>query len=192
MLNYLWAGMIIFSIIIAAFNGGLEAITQSALESAKGAVQLAIGMSGVVAMWSGIMKIAENSGMIEKLASKMEPCLNFLFPNIPKGSPAKHYIATNMIANILGLGWAATPPGLKAMEELQKINPDKTRASHDMCMFLIINISSVQIISINIIAYRIETGSINPSEIIGPSILATLVSTIVAIIYAKIKYRKEY
>lgn len=191
MLNYLWSGMIIFSIIIAAFSGGMDAITQSALESSKGAVELAFGMLGVVAMWTGIMRIAEKAGIIEGLSKRMKPILNFLFPDIPDGHPAQKYIATNIIANFLGLGWAATPPGLKAMEELQKLNKNKDIASHAMCMFLIVNISSVQVISINIISYRMAHGSVNPTEIIGPSILATTISTLVAIIYGKIKYKKE-
>lgn len=191
MLNYLWSGMIIFAIIIAAFNGGMDAITQSALESSRGAVELAFGMSGVVAMWMGIMRIAEQAGIIEALSKRMKPILNFLFPDIPNGHPAQEYIATNMIANFLGLGWAATPPGLKAMEELQKLNKKKDTASHAMCMFLIINISSVQVISINIISYRVAHGSLNPTEIIGPSIIATAFSTLVAIIYGKLRYGKE-
>ncbi len=192
MLNYLWSAMIIFSIIIAAFNGGMDAITQSALESAKEAVDLAFRMSGVVAMWMGIMRIAEKAGVIGGLARRMRPVLRFLFPDIPDNHPAQKYIATNMIANFLGLGWAATPPGLRAMEALQTLNKDKGRASHAMCMFLIINISSVQVISINIISYRMQYGSVNPTEIIGPSILATAFSTLVAILYGKLKYRKEY
>ncbi len=191
MLNYIWAGMIIFSIILSAFSGGMDTITQSALGSAKEAVELSFGMLGVVAMWMGIMRIAEKSGIIEGLSRKMRPILRFLFPDIPDGHPAQKYIATNMIANFLGLGSAATPPGLKAMEELQKLNKDKDRASHAMCMFLIVNISSVQVISINIITYRMKYGSANPTEIIGPSILATAFSTVVAIIYGKLKYRKE-
>ncbi len=192
MLNYLWSAMIIFSILIAAFSGGIDAITQSALESAGEAVGLAFRMSGVVAMWMGIMRIAEKAGVIEGLARKMRPILRFLFPDIPDDHPAQKYIATNMIANFLGLGWAATPPGLRAMEELQTLNKDKNKASHAMCMFLIINISSVQVISINIITYRMQYGSANPTEIIGPSILATAFSTLAAIIYGKLKYRKEY
>lgn len=191
MLNYLWSGMIIFSIIIAAFSGGIDAITQSALESSRGAVELAFKMSGVVAMWMGIMRIAEKAGIIEGLSKKMKPILNFLFPDIPDNHPAQKYIATNMIANFLGLGWAATPPGLKAMEELQKLNKNKDTASDAMCMFLIINISSVQVISINIISYRMAHGSVNPTEIIGPSILATAFSTLVAVIYGKLKYGKR-
>lgn len=191
MLNYLWSGMIIFSIILSAFSGGMDAITQSALMSAKEAVELSFGMLGVVAMWMGIMRIAEKSGIIEGLSRKMRPILRFLFPDVPDGHPAQKYIATNMIANFLGLGSAATPPGLKAMEELQKLNDNKDRASHAMCMFLIVNISSVQMISINIITYRMKYGSSNPTEIIGPSILATIFSTFIAIIYGKLKYGKE-
>lgn len=192
MLNYLWSGMILFAIIIAAFSGGMDAVTQSALLSAKEAVELCFGMCGVVSMWMGIMRIAEKSGIIEGLSRRMRPILHFLFPDIPDGHPAQKYISTNLIANFLGLGWAATPPGLKAMEELQKLNRGRDVASHAMCMFLIINISSVQVISINIISYRVAHGSINPTEIIGPSILATLFSTLVAIIYGKLKYRREH
>ncbi|MEG1637725.1 MAG: nucleoside recognition protein, partial [Cellulosilyticaceae bacterium] len=125
------------------------------------------------------------------LAKKMTPILNFLFPNIPQNHPARKYIATNIIANFLGLGWAATPPGLKAMVELQRLNKTSGVATHDMCMFLIVNISSIQLLSINMISYRVSYGSINPTEVVGPSIIATLISTVVAITFAKIMYRKE-
>jgi len=148
-------------------------------------------MLGIVAMWSGLMKIAEESGMIDSLAKKMSPFLIFLFPELPKDCVAKKYISTNIIANILGLGWAATPAGLKAMEELQKLNKNKSVASNSMCMFLIINLSSLQLITVNILAYRSEYGSANPSEIIAPGILATLISTIAAIAFAKIMERLD-
>ena len=183
--------MIIFSVLFAGFQGGMNAVTTSALSGAEEAVSICIKMSGVVAMWMGIMRIAEKSKLIDLLAVKMTPLLNFLFPSVPASHPARKYMATNLIANFLGLGWAATPPGLKAMMELQKLNQEKGRATHAMCMFLIINISSVQLIPINMVSYRIIYGSTNPTEIIVPSIMATAISTCVAVIFGKFMQRKE-
>lgn len=186
MLNYLWAGMIIIGIIVAAFNGNMAAVTQAALDSSKEAVALCITLLGYIAMWMGIMKIGEAAGLIQSLTKKMRPLLRFLFPDIPNKHPAQNYIATNMIANVLGLGWAATPAGLKAMEKLQELNKKKEEASRAMCMFMIVNISSVQILPINILAYRSEYGSLNPSEIIGPALFATMISTLAGIIFGKV------
>jgi spore maturation protein A len=183
--------MIIFSVIMATFSGGMKELTQSVLTSSQDAVTLCIQTCGVLAMWMGVMRIAEKAGLIDALANKMTPLLNFLFPNVPKTHPARKYIATNLIANFLGLGWAATPPGLQAMVELQKLNKDKSTATHDMCMFLILNISSVQLLSINMISYRASYGSQNPTEIVGPSIVATILSTVVAVLFAKCLYKKE-
>ena len=191
MLNYLWSFMIIFSFLVAGFSGTMPNLTQGVIEHSQSAVEIAFKMSGTLAMWMGIMQIAEKSLLIDALSKHMTPLLNFLFPNVPSFHPARKYIATNIIANFLGLGWAATPPGLRAMQELQKLNPHPSVATHDMCMFLIINISSVQLISINMVAYRASFGSLHPTEIIAPSILATAASTLVAIIFAKFMYRKE-
>ncbi|MFP4697638.1 MAG: nucleoside recognition domain-containing protein [Eubacteriales bacterium] len=185
MLNYLWAFMIIIGVVVGAFNGRMAEVTAAAIDSSKDAIQLGITLVGVIAMWTGLMKIAEESGLIKMLTNKMKPILRFLFPKVPENHPAKKYIATNMIANMLGLGWAATPPGLKAMKELQKLNRNKDIASDAMCTFLIINISSVQLLPVNIIAYRSQYGSANPAEIIGPALLATFVSTFVGVIFAK-------
>lgn len=186
MLNSLWAFMILIGVTYGAFSGRMAEVTQAAISSSKEAVSLCITLAGVVAMWTGIMKIAEESGLIKGLTRKMRPILRFLFPKVPDNHPAQNYIATNIIANMLGLGWGATPPGLKAMEKLQELNKDKTTASTAMCTFMIINISSVQLISVNILAYRTQYGSKNPAEIIGPSIIATLISTIVGVIFVKI------
>lgn len=190
-MNYLWAGMILIGVIFGAFNGTLPAVTSAALDSAQEAVTLCITMMGVMSFWVGIMKIAEKAGIIEGLSRKMAPCLAFLFPGIPRQHPANRYIATNMIANIFGLGWAATPAGLKAMEELEKLNKRPGVASNEMCTFLIINISSLQLIPVNVIAYRSQYGSVNPSVIIGPALLATSVSTGVAILFCKLMDRKR-
>ena len=185
-MNYLWAGLILAGIIYASLTGSLGNVTEDIIEQAKAAVSLAITLLGVIAMWTGLMKIAEKSGMIAALTRGIRPILNFLFPRIPDNSLAKKHIATNFIANMLGLGWAATPAGLSAMKELQKLNKNKSVASIEMCTFLIINISSVQLVSINIIAYRTQFGSLNPTEIIGPSLIATTLSTLAGVIFCKI------
>lgn len=166
------------------------------LNSTNDTVELGISMLGVVGMWSGIMNIANDSGLVKKLSTAMSPALSFLFPNIPKNSPVRDDIATNMISNILGLGWAATPAGLRAMEGLKKLQneniTDSKTASNEMCTLLVINISSLQLIPINIIAYRTEYGSANPASIVGPGLLATLASTAVAIIICKILSNQKH
>lgn len=198
-MNYLWAFMILIGVVFATFNGTLPEITNAALDSAKEAVTLCITMTGVMSFWVGLMKIAEKSGIITGLSKRLEPFLRFLFPNIPKGHAANEYIATNMIANVFGLGWAATPAGLKAMEALQELNLEECQnrgmgkyrapdiATDEMCTFLIVNISSLQLIPVNIIAYRGQYGSVNPTAIVGPAIVATVFSTLVAIIFCKMK-----
>ena len=197
-MNYLWACMILIGVVYAAFTGRLPDVTTAALDSAKEAVALCITMLGVMSFWMGLMKIAENAGIIAGFTRKMRPLLRFLFPNIPADNMANEYLATNMVANIFGLGWAATPAGLKAMAELQKLNEENCRrygenrhrgldiATKEMCDFLIINISSLQLVPINIIAYRAQYGSATPTDIMGPAIAATTVGTIVAILFCKV------
>ncbi len=186
MLNYLWGAMILIGIAVAAFTGKMPDITNAAIESSKEAVTTCITMLGIMAMWCGLMEIAQRSGLIKTLTVKMKPFLKFLFPDVDEKNKALDCIATNVIANILGLGWAATPAGIKAMQELQKINKNKETASRAMCMFMVFNMSSLQLISVNIIAYRSQYNSANPSEIIGPGILTTLISTIAGILFVKI------
>ncbi len=190
MLNLIWGLMILFGIAFSAFTGKIPQVTTAVIESAKESVNICITMLGIVAMWSGLMGIAEKSGMVLGLTNKMSPLLSFLFPNIPKTHKARKYIATNFIANFLGLGWAATPAGLKAMEELQKINKNKKIASNEMCVFLIINMSSVQLVSVNLLSYRMNYNSANPAEIIGPCLLATAFTTALAILICKIMERR--
>ncbi|MCL2349973.1 MAG: nucleoside recognition protein [Defluviitaleaceae bacterium] len=192
MLNFLWAGMLIIGILVGAITGNLGGITNAALNSAGEAVTVAITMLGIMALWTGLMRVAENAGMIVAIANRMRPLLRYLFPGLDAKSKAMEYIATNMIANVLGLGWAATPSGLKAMEEMQAANPDKTTATKEMCMFMIINMSSLQIVTISVLAYRAQYDSLNPSEIIGPGFLATLISTIAAIAYAKFMEKRVF
>ena len=186
MLNYIWGIMILAGIGIGAINGRLQDVTNAVVTSAEDAVKLCITMLGVMSMWTGLMRIAERAGLVDMLSKKTAPVLRFLFPDIPRGHTAFKYIATNFIANILGLGWAATPAGIKAMEELQGLNPKKDTASRSMCMFMIINMSSLQLVTMSIIAYRSQYHSANPSEIIGPGLIATLFSTAAAVLFGKI------
>ncbi len=203
MLNYLWAGMILVGIIFAAFTGRMPEITNAALDSSKEAVTLCITMMGVMSFWVGLMEIAAKADIIKSASRKMKPLIRFLFPSLPAGHPAVDPITANIIANVLGLGWAATPAGLKAMEELSKLEDDRRRgllpgpvrkrgiASNEMCTFLIINISSLQLIPVNVIAYRSQYGSTNPAAIVGAAIVATAVSTVAAVIYCKTMDRKR-
>ena len=206
-MNYLWAFMILSGVIFSAFHGTIPAVTGAVLDSAKEAVTLCITMTGVMSFWMGLMRIAERGGVIAGLSRKLKPVLRFLFPQIPPG----HVANEHMIANIFGLGWAATPAGLKAMESLEELEESRRKemgtengaakrkkghqtkpapvprgtANAEMCTFLIMNISSLQLIPVNIIAFRSQYGSVNPAEIIGPAILATVISTITAVIFCK-------
>ena len=229
-MNYLWAAMIAIGIIYAAFTGNLEAITNAALDSAGEGISLCITTAGVMALWMGLMEIAQQAGLVAKLTRGINPLLGFLFPRIPREHKAREYIATNIIANVLGLGWACTPAGLKAMEELAKLEAERGTpgylpegesvksygretanvhdggsmtdgsgltdrkkgkrervASNEMCTFLILNISSLQLIPVNMIAYRQQYGSVDPAGIIVPAIVATFVSTVAAVVYCKVK-----
>ena len=186
-MNYLWGGMIVIGVIFGALHGGFGLITEAAVNAAKEAVNLAIAMAGVVAMWSGLMEIAQETGMLASCTKKLRPLLKFLLPGLPQESRANELIATNFIANIFGLGWAATPAGLEAMQELKMLSGEKNGvASREMCTFLVLNISSLQLIPVNMIAYRSQYGSVNPAAIVGPGIVATLVSTLTAVILCKI------
>ena len=201
MLNGLWAGMILIGIIFGAWNGKMPELTNAALDSSKDAVSLCITMLGVMAFWCGIMEIAEKAGLVKKAAEKLRPVIRFLFPQLPVGNKANEQIAINFIANILGLGWAATPAGLKAMEDLAQLeekrrqtgylkNVPKDTASNEMCTFLILNISSLQLIPVNMIAYRSQYGSASPAAVVGPAVLATLVSTFAAVIFCRVMDRR--
>lgn len=194
MLNYLWAGMVLIGVLWGAFHGQLPAVTEGALQASREAVALCITMLGVMSLWTGILEIGRRSGLVDQLARKMSPLLTFLFPRLSPESEARKQISVNMIANLLGLGWAATPAGIKAMEELETVEKDRGtetgRASNEMCTFLIINISSLQLIPMNMIAYRSQYGSVNPAAILGPSLVATLISTVVAVAFCKVMDRK--
>lgn len=206
-MTYLWSGMIIIGIIYGTLTGNLKAVTEAAVSSGKDAVTLCISMAGMVAMWSGLMKIAEMAGIVEKLSGKLRPVMRFLFPDLDPDSEPCKYISLNFLSNILGLGWAATPAGLKAMESLAELedrrieiskkkwkgNKSEQRtgiASKEMCTFLIINISSLQLIPVNMIAYRAQYGSADPAAVVGPGMVATAVSTVTAVIFCRIMNRR--
>lgn len=193
MLNYLWGIMVIIGISVGVLTGNIAEVSNASISSAKEAITLCITMLGVMSLWTGLMEVAKKAGIIEWLTKNLTPLLRWLFPSIPKNHPANAYIASNMIANVLGLGWAATPMGLKAMQELKKLNGNSNVASIDMCTFLIINISSLQLIPVNIIAYRSQYGSVNPTEILVPAIVATFFSTLAGVIFSVVarKFVKE-
>ena len=190
MLNYIWFGKMFIAVITGIVNGTIEAVTQAAIDMAKVAVELAIGLIGIMALWLGVMKIAEKAGLMSLIAKVVKPITMRLFPVVPPDHPAMGSIVMNMSANMLGLGNAATPLGLKAMEELQQLNPNKDTASNAMVMFLAINTSSVQLI---LPATVVALMGMAASEIFLTTILATTCSTITAVIMVKwLEKRKRF
>ena len=186
MINKIWCFMVILGIAFTVLSGKTEDISLVMLSGAKDAVDLFIVMAGAVSLWSGIMKIAEKSGGVDFISQKMMPILKWLFPSVPKGHKAMKYISLNMAANILGLGWAATPSGIMAVKELNSLNGKKEIPSKAISMFMVINMSSIQLVSINIISYRMKYLSSDPAEIVLPGIIATAVSTVSAVWLCKI------
>ncbi|HDL19546.1 MAG TPA: nucleoside recognition protein [Bacteroidetes bacterium] len=189
MLNYVWIFLISVSIIVGAINGKLQAVTEAAFKYAGVAVDIAIGLIGVMALWLGIMRIAEKAGLVRLLARALRPVMTRLFPGVPADHPAMGAMILNISANWLGLSNAATPLGLKAMEELQKINPNKDIATDDMVVFLGLNTGSITLIPATILAVRVQMGSAAPWEIIGTTIFASTCASITAVIFAKLFQR---
>jgi spore maturation protein A len=189
MLNAVWIGLIAAAVVVGAATGRLDAVTKAAFDSARGAVELAIGLVGVMALWLGVMRIAEEAGLARALARLLRPAARRLFPDVPADHPALAAILLNVSASWLGLGNAATPLGLKAMEELQKLNPAKDTASNAMVTFLALNTSSITLVPATIIAVRVTLGSANPTEIVAPTILASACATVVAVTAAKLLER---
>ena len=214
-MNYIWGIMILTGVVWGALTGHVDAVSDAVLSSAKEAVTLCITMLGVMGLWMGLMEVAKEAGLVRLISRKIQPFIHFLFPNIPQDHPANEHITMNCVANILGLGWAATPAGLKAMEELANLEEERRQAelpgqteneagrikkkrkgilramprgtaSNEMCTFLILNISSLQLIPVSVIAYRSQYGSVNPAAIVGPGIIATAVSTVAAVVYCKV------
>ncbi|MEC9376939.1 MAG: nucleoside recognition domain-containing protein [Candidatus Neomarinimicrobiota bacterium] len=182
MLNYIWFGMMLIAVVVGTITGNIDAVTEAAISMAKTAVEIAIGLIGIMALWLGTMKIAEESGLIQIIARALRPITIRLFPDVPEDHPAIGSIVLNMAANILGLGNAATPLGLKAMEELQELNPNKDTATNAMCTFLAINTSSVQLILPATVVALMGAAS---NQIFITTLIATGLSTIAAIIAVK-------
>jgi len=186
MLNYIWVGMLIIGFAVAVLNGRTDAATQAAIDSAEKAVELCIGLLGMMCLWTGLMGIAEKSGLVRGIARLVRPLFRFLFPDIPRKHPAIGAMVMNLVANFLGLGNAATPLGLKAMGELQKLNPQKDTATNAMCMFLVLNTASIQLIPATIIAIRSAEGSSNPAEVIVTIWVASSCAAVAGITAAKL------
>jgi spore maturation protein A len=181
LIGYLWAALICISVLTAALRGDMAVITPGIFSAAESGVKVAFGLIGTMTFWLGIMKLIESSGMMELLNRLLRPLARLIFPRLPAGHPAMNAILMNLSANVLGLGNAATPFGIKAMEEMQRINPLGETASDEMCTFLVINTSSITLIPTTVMALRAAAGAANPADILGATIIATFSSTTVAL-----------
>ncbi|MBN1129210.1 MAG: hypothetical protein JXA71_09505 [Chitinispirillaceae bacterium] len=190
-INVIWLYLILISIVVAAYSGTMDVITKVSFDAAKNAVMLAIGLIGAMALWLGIMKVAESAGLMLLISRAIRPVMKWLFPNVPANHPAMSAMIMNMSANMLGLCNAATPMGLKAMAELDKLNPVKGTATNAMCLFLAINTSNVAVLPLGVIAIRAAAGATSPASILVPAFIATLCSTIVGITAAKLFARRS-
>ncbi len=186
MLNYIWLGLAMFAVFVGGWNNTLDKVTKGAFDNAETAVSILLGLIGIMALWLGVMRLAEKSGMVQLLARMLRPILVRLFPEVPADHPAMGSMVLNMAANMLGLSNAATPLGIRAMEDLETLNPRPGTATNAMCTFLAINTSSVQLIPVTAVGILAVKGSTNPSGIIGSSFLATLIALISAIIAVKL------
>ena len=186
MLNYIWFGLMALSLVVAAFNGTAEAVTKGAVDSASTAVTIAIGLVGVMTLWLGMMKIAEAAGLVALLGRALRPALRWMFPEVPAEHPAAGAIVLAIAANMLGLNNAATPLGIKAMEDLQELNGDKETATNPMVTFMAMTTSGVQLIPSTMIGLLAAAGSTNPTAIIAPGLVATFIGTIAAVVAAKL------
>jgi spore maturation protein A len=189
MLNYIWFGLMAIAMVVAAIKGTPASVTTGAVESAASAVQIAIGLVGIMTLWLGMMRVAEAAGLVSIVGRALKPLLRWLFPDVPPGHPAGGAIVLALAANMLGLNNAATPLGIKAMEELQTLNPDKDTATDAMVTLMAITTAGVQLIPASMIGVLAATGSSSPTAIIGPTIVATFVGTLAAIVTAKLLQR---
>lgn len=185
MLNYIWLGLMLVAVIVAAIRGTAAEVTKGAIDAATTAVEISIGLIGVMALWLGMMRIAEKAGLVQLLARAIAPVTKRLFPDVPVDHPAMGAMIMNIAATMLGLNNAATPFGIKAMEELQELNDDKDTASNAMVMFMAINTTGIQFIPATVIAILATAGSNQPTVIIGTTLIATIIGTIAAVIAAK-------
>ncbi len=189
MINVLWFILLVTGLLVAAFTGNIEGVTEIIFSASEKGVSISLGLVSIMTFWLGIMRIIEKSGLINYIKVLLRPVAFFLFPHIPKDHPAMNAILMNMSANMLGMGNAATPFGLKAMQEMQKLNNHSPSASDEMCTFLAINTSSLTLVPTTVIGLRVATGSLNPTEIVGTTIIATLCSTIAALTFDRLLRR---
>jgi spore maturation protein A len=189
MLNYIWFGLMAIALVVAAVNGTADAVTKGAVDSASSAVQIAIGLVGIMTLWLGIMRVAEAAGLVTLVGRALRPVLRFLFPDVPPESPAAGAIVLSVAANVLGLNNAATPLGIKAMEELQALNPDKDTATDAMVTLTAVTTSGVQLVPATMIGVLAAAGSTNPATIIAPTIVATFIGTVAAVVVARVLCR---
>jgi spore maturation protein A len=194
LVNIIWLLLLLTGIIIAGINGKIEVVTESAFHAAKVGVETSIEIIGIMTLWLGLLKLAEKSGLVDLLSKLVRPIAILLFPSIPKNHPAIGSVVMNLSANMLGLGNAATPFGLKAMSQLQQLNPNKNEASDAMVTFLALNTSCITLIPAMVISLRVKAGSSNPVEIIGTTILATACGTVTALTadyFARKRYKQN-
>ncbi|MGA9226625.1 MAG: nucleoside recognition domain-containing protein [Mesobacillus sp.] len=191
MVNYIWVIMTLIGLVFAMVNGTMAEVNEAVFSGAKEAVTLCIGLISILVFWLGMMRIAEESGLLSKLSSLFKPFVSKLFPEVPSNHPAMGYILSNMIANMFGLGNAATPLGIKAMEELKELNGGKQEASRSMITFLAINTASITLIPTTVIAIRMNYNSENPTDIVGPTLVATAVSAVAAIFIDRYFYYRR-
>ena len=189
MLNYIWFGLMAIALVVAAFSGTADAVTKGAIDSAKTAVEISIGLVGIMTLWLGIMRIAEAAGLVTLLGRALRPVSRILFPEVPPEHPAIGAIVMSIAANMLGLNNAATPFGIKAMEELQTLNPEKETATNPMVIFMAMNTAGVQLVPATMLGVLVAAGSRNPTAIISTTLVATAIGTVVSIIVAKILQR---
>ncbi|HEY3314874.1 MAG TPA: nucleoside recognition domain-containing protein [Bacillota bacterium] len=181
MLNFIWLLMLVVGVAVAGAGGRIDLVTGAVTDATKQAVDLAIGFVGAMSLWLGLMKVAEKGGLIQSLGRALRPLARWLFPTLDPDGPAVGMVLMNMSANFLGLGNAATPFGLRAMEELQKLNPDKATASDAMCTFLAVNTSAITLVPVMLLALRAALGSTDPTAVVAPCFLATVVSAVVSV-----------
>jgi spore maturation protein A len=186
MLNYIWFGLMAIALVVAAITGSADAVTKAAVDSASTAVQISIGLIGIMTLWLGIMRVAEASGLVTLVGRALNPLLRWLFPDVPPGHPAGGAIVVALAANVLGLNNAATPLGIKAMEELQALNADKDVASNAMVTFMAVTTSGVQLVPATMIGVLAAAGSTMPTAIIAPTIGATFLGTVAAVLTARL------
>jgi spore maturation protein A len=191
MVNKIWLGLIIIGFLFAAVKGDINTVTQAAFDGAATGVTVCFGLISVLVFWLGMMRIAEDAGLIKTISRLLGPVVSYLFPDVPKNHPAMGFILTNMSANLLGLGNAATPMGIKAMQQLQELNPDKDTASPAMCTLLALNTASITLIPTTLIAIRLNYNSANAAEIVGSTLIATIIATTAAIVADRF-YRRRY